>query len=195
MMIAQTTMIAACLAILIYIAIVVSGSFVARESPGQNEFNARIDSDRISDEEIAKSLSYVHKSDMGILSQTVLLNGVNLSSNEFIPLYDSTPYASKGHIELSVPCDGDNPRSPYFQVLVGRAPNLTAITPGYVQQISKPPDICLYHAQFGFGDAVTDLILKNISDKEMALRGPHAVVISVHETYTPTAASFKDIQH
>jgi hypothetical protein len=95
MMIAQTTMIAVCLAMLIYIAIVVSGSFVAREPPGQNEFNTLSNSDTLRDEQIANSLGYVHKSDTGMLSQTVLLNGVNLSSNEFIPLFDSTPYASK----------------------------------------------------------------------------------------------------
>jgi hypothetical protein len=140
-------------------------------------------------------LSYIHKSDTGMNVQTILLNGINLSSNQFIPLFDSTPFATKGHIELNLPCDSNNPRSPFFQILVGQAPNLTAVTPGYVQQISVPPDMCLYHAQFGFGDPVTDIVLKNISDREISLKGPHAAVISTHESYTPTVPSFKDLQH
>lgn len=190
-----TTMIAACLAILIYIAVVVSGSFVERDTTTQNPLVTLSTTDSLRDEQIAKSLDHIHKSDTGMSVQTILLNGINLSSNELIPLYDSTPYASKGHIELNVPCDSNDPRSPFFQVLVGQAPNLTAVTPGYVQQISSPPNMCLYHAQFGFGDPVSDIILKNISDKEMSLSGPHAVVISTHESYTPTGSSFKDIQH
>lgn len=195
MIIAQTTMIAACLAILIYIAIVVSGSFVGPDTTTQNPLVTLSKTDSLRDEQIAKSLDYIHKSDTGMSVQTIILNGVNLSSNEFIPLYDSTPYASKGHIELNMPCDSNDPRSPLFQVLVGEAPNVTALTPAYVQQVSQPPNMCIYHAQFGFGDPVTDIILKNISEKELSLKGPHAVVISTHESYTPKAPSFKDIQH
>jgi hypothetical protein len=188
-------MIGACLAILIYIAILLSGSFLARDTSNENSLDSITKADNVRDEQIAKSLTYVHKSDTGMNVQTILLHGVNLSSNEFIPLYDSTPFATKGHIELNLPCDANNPRSPLFQILIGEAPNVTAITPGYVQQISNPPDLCVYHAQFGFGDPVTDIILKNISDKPMNLRGPHAVVISTHETYTPTVPSFKELQH
>jgi hypothetical protein len=194
-MLAQTTMIAACLAILIYIAILLSGSYLARDVTNQSPADILSKADNQRDEQIAKSLTYVHKSDTGMNVQTILLHGVNLSSNEFIPLYDSTPFATKGHIELNLPCDSNNPRTPLFQILVGEAPNLTAITPGYVQQISNPPDMCLYHAQFGFGDPVTDIVLKNISDKPLNLRGPHAIVISTHESYTPTVPSFKELQH
>ena len=195
MMLAQTTMIAACHAILIYIAILLSGSYLARDITNQNPADILSKADTQRDEQIAKSLTYIHKSDTGMNVQTILLHGVNLSSNEFIPLYDSTPFATKGHIELNLPCDSNNPRSPLFQILVGEAPNLTAVTPGYVQQISNPPDMCLYHAQFGFGDPVTDIVLKNISDKPLNLRGPHAIVISTHESYTPTVPSFKELQH
>ena len=130
MMIAQTTMIAACLAILIYIAVVVSGSFISKDTTDQNVLNLLSKSDSLRDEQIARSLSYIHKSDTGMNVQTVLLNGINLSSNEFIPLFDSTPFATKGHIELNLPCDSNNPRSPFFQILVGQAPNLKAVTPG-----------------------------------------------------------------
>jgi len=188
-------MIGACLAILIYIAILLSGTYLTRDTTNENPVDSITKTDNARDQQISKSLTYVHKSDTGMNVQTILLHGVNLSSNEFIPLYDSTPFATKGHIELNLPCDTNDPRSPLFQILIGEAPNVTAITPGYVPQISKPPDMCVYHAQFGFGDPVTDIILKNISDKPMNLRGPHVVVISTHETYTPTVPSFKELQH
>lgn len=86
MAIAQTTMIAACLAILIYVAILLSGSYLARDTTSPNLANILSKADSLRDEQIAKSLTYVHKSDTGMNVQTILLNGVNLSSNEFIPL-------------------------------------------------------------------------------------------------------------
>jgi hypothetical protein len=196
MMLAQTTMIAGCLAILIYIAVVITVNFAGQTSTTTQELSDTLSkSDAIRDDQISKSLNYVHKSDVGMSMQNVLLNGINLSSNEFIPLFDSTPYASKGHIELSLPCDSNSPQIPYFQILVGQAPNVTALTPGYISQVSNPPDICIYHSQFGFGDPVTDILLKNTAQKSITFRGPHAVVISTHESYTPTVPSFKDIQH
>lgn len=195
MMIAQTTMIAGCLAILIYIATVITVNFAGQDSASQNLLDILSKSDTLRDEQISRSLNYVHKSDTGMNMQNVLLNGINLSSNEFIPLFDSTPYASKGHILLNVPCDSSSPEIPYFQVVVGRAPNLTALTPAYVNQASVPPDMCIYHTQFGFGDPITDIMLKNRAQIPITFRGPHAVVISTHESYTPTVPSFKDIQH
>jgi hypothetical protein len=195
MMIAQTTMIAACLAILIYIAMVITINFAGQDSTSQNLLDILSKSDTLRDDQISKSLNYVHKSDAGMSMQNVLLNGINLSSNEFIPLFDSTPYASKGHILLNVPCDSSSPEIPYFQILIGRAPNVTALTPAYVKQISVPPNICIYHSQFGFGDPVTDILLKNTAGKSIILGGPHTVVISTHESYTPIVPSFKDIQH
>jgi hypothetical protein len=110
-------------------------------------------------------------------------------------LYDSTPYASKGHIALNLPCDEKNPAIPEFQVLIGRAPAMAPTTLGYLPQISQPPQICMYHAQFGFGDPVTDVILKNISDRPINLTGPHSVVMTTHESFIPSAPSFMDIQH
>ena len=146
-------------------------------------------------QQIARSLDYVHKSDINIAPLTVPLHGVNLSANQFILLYDSTPYASKGHIALNLPCDANTPNVPIFQVLVGRAPNLTPLPLGYISQISVVPQMCVYHGQFGFGDPVTDIVLKNISGKNINLEGPHSVAISTHEFYTSTTPSFEQIQH
>jgi hypothetical protein len=66
---------------------------------------------------------------------------------------------------------------------------------GYLGQISQPPQMCVYHAQFGFGDPVTDVILKNISDRSINLTSPHSVALTTHESFLPTAPSFMEIQH
>jgi len=44
-----------------------------------------------------------------IISVNILLNGINLAQGEFILLYDSTPFASKGHIAVNLPCNPNNP--------------------------------------------------------------------------------------
>jgi hypothetical protein len=55
--------------------------------------------------------------------------------------------------------------------------------------------MCIYHAQFGFGKPVTDIALKNISDRSINLTGPHSVAISTHESFLPAAQSFMETQH
>ena len=197
MTIALTTMAAASLAILVYIAVVITGTYTSQNiSPSTNTSlaeQAKLDS--AMSQQIARSLDYVHESDLNIAPVTIPLHGVNLTSNQFILLYDSTPYGSKGHIALNLPCDANTPNVPIFQVLVGRAPDLTPLALGYISKISVVPQMCVYHGQFGFGDPVTDIVLKNVSGKTISLGGPHSVAISTHEFYTPTTPSFEQIQH
>lgn len=66
---------------------------------------------------------------------------------------------------------------------------------GYLEQLSKPGKMCVYHGQFGFGDPVTDLVLKYVGDDPIKLEGPHSVVISTHEFYKPTTESFFELHH
>jgi hypothetical protein len=66
---------------------------------------------------------------------------------------------------------------------------------GYMGQISEPPQMCVYHGQFGFGKPVTDVALKNISDRSINLTGPHSVAITTHESLIPSTPSFEEIQH
>ena len=199
MTIALTTMAAASLAILVYIAVVITGTYTSQNISPNGSTNtslaeqAKLDS--AMSQQIARSLDYVHKSDINIAPVTVPLHGVNLSANQFILLYDSTPYASKGHIALNLPCDANTPNVPIFQVLVGRAPDLTPLALGYISRISVAPQMCVYHGQFGFGDPVTDIVLKNVSGRTISLEGPHSVAISTHEFYTPSTPSLEQIQH
>jgi hypothetical protein len=199
MTIALTTMAAVSLAILVYIAVVITGTYTTQNILPSGSINTSLAEqtklDSAMSQRIASSLDYVHKSDINIAPLTVPLHGVNLSANQFILLYDSTPYASKGHIALNLPCDANTPNVPIFQVLVGRAPNLTPLALGYISQISVVPQMCVYHGQFGFGEPITDIVLKNISGKTISLGGPHSAAISSHEFYTPTTQSLEQIQH
>ena len=198
MTIALTTMAAVSLAIHVYIAVVITGTYTTQNiSPSSTNTSLAEDAqlDSAMSQQIANSLDYVHKSDTNIAPLTIPLHGVNLSANQFILLYDSTPYASKGHIALNLPCDANTPSVPVFQVLVGRAPDLTPLALGYISKISVAPQMCVYHGQFGFGDPVTDIVLKNISGRTISLTGPHSAAISTHEFYTPTTPSLEQIQH
>jgi hypothetical protein len=198
MTIALTTMAAVSLAILVYIAVIITGTYTTQNvslSSTKTSLAEQTKLDSAMSQQIASSLDYVHKSDINIAPLTVPLHGVNLSGNQFILLYDSTPYASKGHIALNLPCDANTPDVPIFQVLVGRAPDLTPLALGYISQMSVVPQMCVYHGQFGFGEPITDIVLKNISGKTISLGGPHSVAISTHEFYTPTTPSLEQIQH
>ena len=193
--IAQTTMIGACLAVLVYIATITTGNFLALQNTSDSVLSQQSEIDNALHEQVSTNLDYSHKADTNRASQTVLLNGLNLNTSEFILLYDSTPYASKGHIALNLPCEPNTPNNPLFQVLVGRAPDMVPTTMGYLEPISSPPQMCVYHAQFGFGKPVTDVILKNISERPINLTSPHSVAITTHESFIPTEQSTMEIQH
>jgi hypothetical protein len=201
---AQTGMIAASLAILVYIAIVVTGSSLipqqdssifSSQQDNQTIISQQARLDAALYDQISSGLGYIHNATTETASLAVLLGGQNLSQNQYMILYDSTPYASKGHIALVLPCDSVDPTSPLFQVLVGRAPDVVPVHLGYLGQISAPPDVCLYHAQFGFGDPVTDVVLKYIGEGTISFKGPHSVAITTHESYIPKTESVMEHQH
>ena len=195
MTITQTTMISACLAILVFIAVIVTANALNLGSlTGSSPLAEQQKTDSALRNVIASSLNYIHTADESRSSLTVPLHGVQLGTNQFILLYDSTPYAVKGHIALNMPCDARNPQAPLFHILVGRAPDLAPAAVGYLSQISNPPDTCVYHSQFGFGDPVTDIVLKNASNRTLTLGGPHSVTITTHEAYIPAAPSLEEMQ-
>ena len=146
-------------------------------------------------DQVAKSFNYVHKADLNRASVTLLLNGISLIQNDTLLIYDSTPFATKGHISLNLPCNPEEPNKPMFQVLIGLAPKVFPMYLGYLEQVSNPPRSCLFHGQFGFGDPVTDVALKYTGDKEVKFLGPHTITITTHESYIPTQELFKQKQH
>lgn len=203
----QTSMIAASLAILIYIAVVVTGDFLtpdivpinagegASNTPLQTSIGQTTANDTTMREQIAAAADYLHSVDTSTISDTILLNGVTLQSGEPLLVYDSTPFASKGHLAMNVPCNENTPGIAIFEILFGRAPNLSPVKPGYLPQISAPPNNCIYHAQFGFGDPVTDIAIRYIGENQTTFRGSNSLVISTHESYIPITPSEKEMQH
>jgi hypothetical protein len=185
----QYTMLVAILAVLIYIAVLSTGS-IATTNANKNPLSQIQDSNLASYELVSSNLDYVHTADMNRATQTILLNGITLNSSEFIIMYDSTPYASKGHIALNLPCDPKDPQDRLLDVLIGRAPDMITMALGYIPQLSSPPNMCVYHGQFGFGDPVTDIVLKAVSEDPITFKGPHSIAIVTHESYIPEQASY-----
>ena len=190
----QYTMLVAILAVLIYIAVLSTGS-IATTNANKTSLSELQDSNLASYELVSSNLDYVHTADMNRATQTVLLNGITLNSSEFIILYDSTPYSSKGHIALNLPCDTKNPQDRLLDVLIGRAPDMITMALGYIPQLSSPPNMCVYHGQFGFGDPLTDIVLKAVSEDPITFKGPHSFAIVTHESYIPQKASFMQQEH
>ena len=191
----QYTLLVAILALLIYIAVVSTGSIATTTNQNKSSLDEINESNLAAYELVSGNLDYAHTADLNRATQTVLLNGITLNSSEFIILYDSTPYASKGHIALNLPCDPNDPQDRLLDVLIGRAPDMVTLALGYIPQLSSPPNMCVYHGQFGFGDPVTDIVLKAVSEEPVTLRGPHSVAIVTHESYIPEQASFMQQQH
>ena len=203
----QTSMIAASLAVLIYIAVVVTGDFLtpdivpinAGSGGASNILQTSIDQTTTNDtsirEQIAAAADYLHSVDSSTISDTILLNGVTLQSGETLLVYDSTPFASKGHLAMNVPCNENTPETAMLEILLGRAPDLSPVKPGYLPQISAPPNNCIYHAQFGFGDPVTDIAIRYIGENQTTFRGSNSLIISTHESYRPTIPSEQEMQH
>jgi hypothetical protein len=198
-------MIAASLAVLIYIAVVVTGDFLTPDlvpinAGGSNTLQTSIGqttatNDTSMREQIAAAADYLHSIDTSTVSDTILLNGVTLQSGEPLLIYDSTPFASKGHLAMNVPCNENTPENAMFEILFGRAPNLSPVKPGYLSEISAPPNNCIYHAQFGFGDPVTDIAIRYVGENQTTFRGSNSLVISTHESYIPTTPAEKEMQH
>jgi cell division protein FtsL len=85
--IAQTSMIAACLAVLIYVAVITTGNYFATQENIVANQNPLSEQQQLDDELhrlISSNLNYSHIADTSRDSQTVLLNGINLNTSEFI---------------------------------------------------------------------------------------------------------------
>jgi hypothetical protein len=189
----QTVLVALCFVLLVYIAFIITINYFIGNA--NNPFNQFLKLDSGLYNSISTGTDYIHQADTSRSTTTTLLNGLNFTKGQFVLLYDTTPYASKGHLAITLPCNKDNPAQPIFQALVGRAPALFAMPLGYLENISSAPTMCVYHGQFGFGDPVTDLALKYTGDQNITLKGPYSAIISSQEQYIPKAKSFEELQH
>jgi len=118
-------------------------------------------------------------------SQTIFLGGETIPANDFIHLYDTTPFMiMSGHIATKLPC-GDDSESPY-KILIGQAPNLRAAELELVTELSTPGERCLYHvdlkSQPGVENGtITDIAIQNPTGEDIEFGPTDTVVIGVNE--------------
>jgi hypothetical protein len=118
-------------------------------------------------------------------SAVVLLNGKTLPANDFIHLYDSTPYIiMNGHIAAKLPCNQDS-ESP-VSILIGQAPNLKAADLELVTELSNAGEVCLYHADVESqpgteNGTITDIAIQNPTNDAVEFGSTATVVIGVNE--------------
>jgi hypothetical protein len=115
-------------------------------------------------------------------SQAILLEGKAIPANDYIHLYDSTPYMiTNGHIAAKLPCDANN-ASP-LKILIGQAPNLKPAELEFVKPLSTPGKLCIYHVDIPAtsGEVVTDVAIQNPTTSEIKLPSTSTVVIGVNE--------------
>src|ERR671929_2292601 len=115
-------------------------------------------------------------------SQAILLEDKTIPANDYIHLYDSTPYMIiNGHIAAKLPCDTNN-TSP-LKILIGQAPNITPAELEFVKPPSTPGKMCIYHVDVPSkaGQVVTDIAIQNPTTSEIKLQPTTSVVIGVNE--------------
>ena len=118
-------------------------------------------------------------------SAVVLLGGRTLPGNNFIHLYDTTPYMiMNGHIAAKLPCN-DQSESP-LKILIGSAPNLAPAEFETVNELSTPGEMCLYHVDVEShpdttNGTITDIALQNPTGENIEFPSTATVVIGVNE--------------
>jgi hypothetical protein len=116
-------------------------------------------------------------------SVTVLLQDNLIPAEDFIHLYDSSPYhIMNGHVAIKVPCEDDSTTP--IQVLIGSAPNMTAATLENIAPLSTPGEQCLYHVDLvpsGNVTVLTDVALKNSGDEDIEFPPTSTAVIGINE--------------
>jgi hypothetical protein len=129
-------------------------------------------------------------------SLIVLLSDQTIPSNDFLHLYDTTPYSIRnGHVAAKIPCDDES--APLLNILVGVAPDLAPAPLELVPPLSTPGELCLYHADLPApaqanatatanatttnATMITDIAIQNPGDEDVTLPSTSTVVIGVNE--------------
>jgi hypothetical protein len=118
-------------------------------------------------------------------SAVVLLGGRTLPANNFIHLYDTTPYMiMSGHIAAKLPCNEQS--ESLLKVLIGSAPNLAPAEFETVKELSNPGEMCLYHVDVvshpdTANGTITDIALQNPTGENIEFPSTATVVIGVNE--------------
>jgi hypothetical protein len=116
-------------------------------------------------------------------STAMLLAGQTIPAGSFIHLYDSTPDAiTLGHVAAKIPCAENTTAT--LRILTGSAPNLLPAQLQYVEPLSNPGELCLYHADLASqqgGNMTTDIAIQNPGEEDVELPATSTVVIGVNK--------------
>jgi hypothetical protein len=116
-------------------------------------------------------------------SVALLLQDNIIPAEDFIHLYDSTPYhIMNGHVAIKVPCEDDSTTP--IQVLIGSAPNMTVAELENIAPLSTPGELCLYHVDLvpsGNVTVLTDVALNNTLDEDIEFPPTSTVAIGINE--------------
>lgn len=113
-------------------------------------------------------------------SVTVLLDGKNIPSKNFLHIYDSTPSTiSSGHVAAHLPCDANS--NSLVNVVGGVAPNLSPLNMTLVKELSVIDKICMYHADIPQEEnlSITDIALVN-NNNETDIQLPDTTSVVIH---------------
>lgn len=118
-------------------------------------------------------------------SAVILLEGKTIPADDYIHLYDTTPYMIKtGHIAAKLPCDASSTSS--LKILIGQAPHLKPAALEFIKQLSTPGKMCLYHVDVASqpgsqAGIITDIAIKNPTSTTITFPSTSTVVIGVDE--------------
>jgi hypothetical protein len=115
-------------------------------------------------------------------SQTVLLEDIMIPEDEYIHLYDTSPYViSNGHIVAKIPCDEDGNADIF--VLGGQTSHLSPISMSLIPTLSDVGELCIYEGDVRSTESnpITDIILQNNSTDAVELPESSSLTISVIE--------------
>jgi hypothetical protein len=114
-------------------------------------------------------------------SLLVLLGSRTIPPNDYIHLYDTTPYMIvNGHVAAKLPCDENSETS--LNILTGVAPDLSPAELELVSELSIPGKTCLYHADLESDEhMITDIAIQNPTNKPVRFPPTSTIVIGVNE--------------
>lgn len=115
-------------------------------------------------------------------SQHILLEDKSLPENNFIHIYDSSPYKiTEGHISAKLPCDEDNGTD--VRVLMGQIDKLQLATLQSFDELSTPGDLCQYGTDIRStkDNPITDIVIQNNSTEDIEFPSTSSIFVSVSE--------------
>lgn len=113
-------------------------------------------------------------------SQNLMLGDKTLPSNDFIHIYDSSPYKIKqGHISATLPCDEDNNTD--VRVLTGTTNQFQVANLQSIDEPSNSDDLCHYGAniQSTIDKPIVDIMIQNNSEEDIEFPSMSSFMVTV----------------